>query len=1248
MAHQIDIIIPCYNYGRFLEQCLDAIVAQTRGDFQVLVMDNASTDNTPEVAERWMAQDARIRYHRNAENLGAVGNMKRGYELTSAEYVVILPADDLWEPDFLERTCDGLDAHPECTYAYSGWHTTHYGLEAPRQDMAWIPHRRGGVVEDMAYLIIQNYIPLSFGVFRRSACEKVGGAYPLFLPMLGDLYLWMRLASEGPGYYVNDNLGRLRMHGGNESFSLHASGRSAFDHIHLMDLVFQSEIWPRSLRLLAKAREIQLFTGAKLGDIVRSLGSKQAMPIFKEWVDEARDDLQIVTAVAIRGCAGHAHSLPDTLQDADLMLARLAAEDGTKDIRGLIGNTPDSQSATMNCDYHAFLHFRDYLDTDHALLQRAIHRWPIEPRIHLLIQADAADYGLLADSLDSLSQQPYPLWTLTVLAPTPCPDPAIEEVPNIEWRIALTKADIKLHSDNAVAENGCDIVVQLPPGTRFDPFCLWRVAHEFASCAEIGALYSDDDVCRTDGERVEPRFKPDLLPDMYLATDYVGPLWLRRRTFEAIGGCSDLPGARHYDLGLRSLSLLGPQRIHHVADPLISLPIAPHLLISDADAMHAVSRYLGRAGIAATVRPGHLHATWRIEYHHDAPPAIDIVIPFRNRLEYITPLVESLLSKTAGVDFRLVLVNNASDDPDVLAWLEMLQAAEPGRVLRVDDDGPWNVSRLFNAGVAAGDADRVVLMHNDVQVLHDNWLSRLLNHGQRPNVAAVAPRLVTPGSHALDFTGSIVGLAPLMGSPDTGERTLIHPGYLGRQQVDYNCSTLEAAVLLVRRDQFEQVGGFDENQDLSNPAAELTLRLSACGDLIWTPWATLAHYDDDAPPREQVKAQARENELAQNELRRLAQERSLIARVLPLIRHEPGWNVNLLLGRKETQVETGCAIAWNHLPMDDMPRIIADPVSGAGELRVIGPLRAARRAGKALAAFFSYPDKSKRRIPTLADIARLEPASTLVLHHGFSNQHIQLLEQMETYVPHLFRITTMDDLATAVPEKSDLFSQWSRDTRSRVRTAIGLSHRLVVSTEPLAEFARHMNDDIRIVPNRLEWQRWGQVTSQRRMGPKPRVGWAGANQHAGDLALIREAIIETHREVDWVFFGMCPDDIRPYVAEHHDWVHFDDYPSTLASLNLDLAVAPLEINAFNECKSNLRLLDYGILGWPVICTDVAPYQSAPVTLVTNTTQAWVMAIREHIHDLDTTAKAGDAMREWVLADYILEDHVDDWLAHHMP
>ena len=126
---------------------------------------------------------------------------------------------------------------------------------------------------------------------------------------------------------------------------------------------------------------------------------------------------------------------------------------------------------------------------------------------------------------------------------------------------------------------------------------------------------------------------------------------------------------------------------------------------------------------------------------------------------------------------------------------------------------------------------------------------------------------------------------------------------------------------------------------------------------------------------------------------------------------------------------------------------------------------------------------------------------------------------------------------------------------------------------------------------------------------------------------------------------MCLEELRPYIKEEHPFVvDFDAYPKKLASLNLDIAVAPLEAHPFNEAKSNLRILEYGALGLPVICTDIFPYQNAPVKCVSNDPQAWATALRERIHDLDAAAVEGDCLRQWVHKHYMLEDHLDEWLS----
>jgi hypothetical protein len=138
-------------------------------------------------------------------------------------------------------------------------------------------------------------------------------------------------------------------------------------------------------------------------------------------------------------------------------------------------------------------------------------------------------------------------------------------------------------------------------------------------------------------------------------------------------------------------------------------------------------------------------------------------------------------------------------------------------------------------------------------------------------------------------------------------------------------------------------------------------------------------------------------------------------------------------------------------------------------------------------------------------------------------------------------------------------------------------------------------------------------------------------------------------EVDWVFFGMCPDALKPFVAEFHPWVPLHQYAAKLASLDLDLAVAPLEPHPFNEAKSNLRLLEYGVLGYPVVCTDILPYQGdLPVARIRNRHRDWVRAIRDMVADRDACRGAGDALRQAVIRDWMLEDHLEEWKRAWLP
>jgi glycosyltransferase involved in cell wall biosynthesis len=109
---KISIGVPVYNGEAYLRVALDSILAQTLQDFEVIISDNGSTDHTEEICREYAARDARISYHRQAENRGVSWNYNRTFELASGEYFQWLAYDDALMPDFLAKCIAMLDRTP--------------------------------------------------------------------------------------------------------------------------------------------------------------------------------------------------------------------------------------------------------------------------------------------------------------------------------------------------------------------------------------------------------------------------------------------------------------------------------------------------------------------------------------------------------------------------------------------------------------------------------------------------------------------------------------------------------------------------------------------------------------------------------------------------------------------------------------------------------------------------------------------------------------------------------------------------------------------------------------------------------------------------------------------------------------------------------------------------------------------------------------------------------------------------------
>ncbi|HQT27560.1 MAG TPA: glycosyl transferase family 2, partial [Burkholderiales bacterium] len=343
---------------------------------------------------------------------------------------------------------------------------------------------------------------------------------------------------------------------------------------------------------------------------------------------------------------------------------------------------------------------------------------------------------------------------------------------------------------------------------------------------------------------------------------------------------------------------------------------------------------------------------------------------------------------------------------------------------------------------------------------------------------------------------------------------------------------------------------------------DLCLSIRKKGYLVaWTPHASLLYANGEP----EARASQEEQQL-------------LWKKWLPMIAKDPAYSKNLSVEHCYGQ-EKHAELFLDPLPWRPVPRVlgvIGDSKGGSGEYRARAPLRVLNDAGR-IEGMECYVHH------TPVGMERIKP-DVVLLQYQIEERHIQATELNRKF-SDAFYVFEIDDLITNLSSRNANKSLFPPDTVKRLRKIASIVDRMIVSTKPLSEAYNGFCRDIKVVPNYIERAKWGYLKPRRRAGRLPRVGWAGSTSHGGDLAFAVDLVKTLSGEVEWVFFGMCPEELKPFV-EYHEPVPIRDYPEKLASLNFDLAIAPLEIHAFNEAKSHLKLLEYGILGYPVICTDI--------------------------------------------------------------
>ncbi|HWT40615.1 MAG TPA: glycosyltransferase [Dongiaceae bacterium] len=750
-------------------------------------------------------------------------------------------------------------------------------------------------------------------------------------------------------------------------------------------------------------------------------------------------------------------------------------------------------------------------------------------------------------------------------------------------------------------------------------------------------FYTDEEVYR-DGQASHPFHKPDINIEWLRATPYVGKGVLF--SVDAFKGLADFQNFAYqalvsYEVTFRILEHYGVNAIGHIPDTLYRTGLMHEewvgLPMIDVQASMVASQHLSRLGQRHSMMPGLSPGVHQIRYFHDTKPKVSIIIPIRGMVASVTRLFNFLLKNTVYDNIEIVAMHLPSQDLGVASYLQAV-ATNNEKIKLVTYYESFNYAAILNKGVENATGEYLCFIHPDHLPQGNDWLTALMGYAQQTDVAFVGSKIIfTDGS--LQHGGVVMGLQGVAN----------HPFYkIGKEEQSRqrmlrtarDVTAVTASGTIVNRRLFDKLGMFDAASfPFQYTDADICCRAVTAGYRnIWSPHVVMTTEDsakkimDDA--HESIRNQSNANSIEM--MRRRHKE---------LIANDPSYSPHYSLTESMPKIESRTSVMWSPFDRPALPRIVTLPGdrSGCGLYRTRGPLDAMMAAGM-------VEGMSSEWMLPLPEVTRIK-ADTLILQRKTTDIQIQFLREYKKYLPKVFKIYELDDPLHLIPEKSIHYGKFPPDILQRQVDGIQACDRFVVSTEPLAEVFSQYHKNIVVRNNLLPVPTWKHLVGRKVESDLPRVGWGGGTSHQGDLELISDVVKHFHGKVRWVFFGMVPDMLRPYVAEFHSGVPIDVYPAMMASLGLDLAVAPLENNRFNQCKSNLRVLEYGACGYPVVASAVTPYITGMpgVVNVGDDKDDWIGAIEEMLSDRTRLRERGTALRETIHQNWMLDgERLKNW------
>lgn len=480
-----------------------------------------------------------------------------------------------------------------------------------------------------------------------------------------------------------------------------------------------------------------------------------------------------------------------------------------------------------------------------------------KPLISIVVPAFNTPDKYLQPLVDSFIKQTYSNWQLC-LADASTDESrakAISQISKKDRRIKYTR----LSSNSGIAANTNE-GIKTADGTyigftdhddTLSPYALQEVARAINSHPDADLIYSDEDKLSDDGkERSMPFFKPDWSPALFEGVNYMAHLVVvKREMLQSVNALRPgFDGSQDYDFLLRVTEKTAkiyhiPKILYHwrMAEGSTARAIGEKNYADDAG-QKALKEHVERKGIKASVVPIEDRPTnYRLHYTVPKNTKASIIIPFKDKVEYLEKLIPSILASSQSISYEVILVSNNSIEKKTHDYLRVV-SKQNGHIKVFEYNKPFNFSAVNNFGRTKATGNVLVFLNNDTEVITSDWLEELVGVAIQPSNGAVGPMLLYPDNR-IQHAGVVLGMNTMAGHAfrfrRQGELT-----DFGLPDWPRNYIAVTGACLVVEAKKFDKVGGFDESMIVAGSDVALCIRLHEAGyqNMYW-PFARLYHYE---------------------------------------------------------------------------------------------------------------------------------------------------------------------------------------------------------------------------------------------------------------------------------------------------------------------------------------------------------------------------------------------------------------------